>query len=99
MSPVAIAKVMVFATADVRRWYQSRVTCVAMYDGSGNTIRLVAGLFRVSLPKGVLPKRVPQLGARDVVLVSLVVDVIVLNRDDRFSIVNHARDRRLRVHR
>lgn len=100
MPPAAVAKVVVLAAAAVGRWDQGRVAGVAVYDLARDAVRLVAGLLGVGLPERVLPERVPQLGARDVVLVSVVAGVTILvRRDDRLSIVDHARDGRLRVHR
>lgn len=82
---------MILATAAVWRWNQGRVAGGTMYDCSRNAVCLVAGLLCISLPERVLPKGIPQLGARDVVLVSFAVDLI-LNRDDRLAIVNHTGD-------
>lgn len=99
VSPAPVAKVMVLPAAAVRRGYQGRVASVPVDDGSCDAVRLVAGLLCVRLPKGVLPKRIPQLGARDVVLVSIGGSVVLFDRDDGLSIVDHAGDRCLRVHR
>lgn len=95
MPPTSLAKVVILTAAAVGRRYQGWVAGVPMYYFACDAVRLVAGLLCIGLPERVLPKGIPELRARDVVLVSVIVDMVLLNRDDGFSIVDHAGDRRL----